>query len=31
MSIEPYLAYLWNKFQPLYGLKDEERRPAGVA
>lgn len=31
MSIEPYLDYLWNKFQPLYGLRNEERVPAGVA
>ncbi len=31
MSIDPYLDYLWNKFAPLYGLKDEERQPAGVA
>ena len=23
MSIEPYLAYLWNKYQPLYDLQDE--------
>lgn len=31
LSIEPYLEYLWNKFQPLYGLKDEDREPASVA
>ncbi len=31
MSIEPYLDYLWAKYQPLYGLKAEERQPAGVA
>jgi carboxypeptidase Taq len=31
MSIEPYLAYLWRKYQPLYGLKENERTPAGVA
>jgi carboxypeptidase Taq len=27
MSIEPYLDYLWSKYQPLYGLRDEERSP----
>jgi carboxypeptidase Taq len=31
MSIEPYLDYLWSKYQPLYGLEEAERRPAGVA
>jgi carboxypeptidase Taq len=32
MSIEPYLEYLWRKFQPLYGLREEERSalPSGV-
>jgi carboxypeptidase Taq len=25
LSIEPYMDYLWNKFQPLYGLREEER------
>ncbi len=25
MSIEPYLDYLWGKYQPLYGLRDDER------
>jgi carboxypeptidase Taq len=30
MSIEPYMAYLWRKFQPLYGLQESERT-AGVA
>jgi carboxypeptidase Taq len=30
MSIDPYLDYLWNKFAPLYGLRAEERQPAGV-
>ncbi len=29
MSVEPYLAYLWAKFQPLYGLSEQERT-AGV-
>ena len=29
LTIEPYLDYLWGKFQPLYGLKEEERT-AGV-
>ncbi len=28
LSIEPYLNYLWNKYQPLYGLRDEERELA---
>ena len=23
MSIEPYIAYLWKKYQPLHGLKGE--------
>jgi len=31
MTIEPYLDYLWAKYQPLYALKAEERQPAGVA
>jgi carboxypeptidase Taq len=33
MSIEPYLAYLWSKFGPLYGLGTEEPRavPSGTA
>ena len=31
LTIEPYLDYLWGKYQPLYGLRDEERQPAGVA
>jgi carboxypeptidase Taq len=32
MSIEPYMAYLWGKFGPLYGLGAEEPRlaPSGV-
>jgi carboxypeptidase Taq len=25
LTIEPYLDYLWGKFQPLYGLREEER------
>ena len=25
MSLEPYLDYLWSKYQPLYGLEDQER------
>jgi carboxypeptidase Taq len=31
MSIEPYMNYLWRKYQPLYGLEDRERTAAGVA
>jgi carboxypeptidase Taq len=31
LRLEPYLDYLWGKFQPLYGLRDEERAAAGVA
>jgi carboxypeptidase Taq len=31
LTIEPYLDYLWGKFQPLYGLREEERLGAGVA
>ena len=27
MSIEPYLAYLWRKYQPLYGLVESEAGP----
>jgi len=30
LSLEPYLDYLWGKYQPLYGLRDEERRAVGV-
>ncbi len=26
MSIEPYLDYLWKKYQPLYALTEDERR-----
>lgn len=25
MSVEPYLDYLWGKFQPLYGLSEQDR------
>jgi carboxypeptidase Taq len=31
MSIEPYMDYLWRKYQPLYGLEESERTAAGVA
>lgn len=31
LSLDPYLAYLWGKYQPLYGLREEERTAAGVA
>ena len=31
LRIEPYLDYLWGKYQPLYGLREEERLGAGVA
>jgi carboxypeptidase Taq len=31
LTIEPYLDYLWKKYQPLYGLRTEERVGAGVA
>jgi len=31
LSIEPYLDYLWGKFQPMYGLRDEERVGVSVA
>lgn len=31
LTIEPYLDYLWRKYQPLYGLREEERQGAGVA
>ena len=31
LSIDPYMDYLWGKYGPLYGLKEEERRVAGVA
>lgn len=25
MSVEPYLAYLWDKYQPIYGLTEQDR------
>jgi carboxypeptidase Taq len=28
MSLDPYLDYLWGKYQPLYGLADHERAAA---
>ncbi|HEY6196299.1 MAG TPA: carboxypeptidase M32 [Candidatus Eisenbacteria bacterium] len=31
LSLAPYLDYLWSKYQPLYGLREEERAGAGVA
>jgi len=31
MSIEPYMDYLWGKYQPLYALREEEKTAAGVA
>jgi carboxypeptidase Taq len=31
LRIQPYLDYLWGKYQPLYGLREEERQGAGVA
>jgi carboxypeptidase Taq len=31
LKIGPYLDYLWGKYQPLYGLREEERLGAGVA
>ena len=30
LSIEPYVDYLWRKYQPLYGLREEERQSAAV-
>jgi carboxypeptidase Taq len=30
MSIEPYMRYLWGKFQPIYGLKEEAPAKVGV-
>lgn len=30
MSLEPYMDYLWNKYRPLYGLRDEERAAASA-
>ncbi|HTR97726.1 MAG TPA: carboxypeptidase M32 [Candidatus Acidoferrales bacterium] len=31
MSIEPYMNYLWGKYQPLYALEAHERQAAPVA
>jgi carboxypeptidase Taq len=31
LVIQPYLDYLWGKYQPLYGLTEAERQGAGVA
>jgi hypothetical protein len=31
LTLSPYLDYLWGKYQPLYGLREEERAGAGVA
>ena len=31
LTLAPYLDYLWGKYQPLYGLREEERAGAGVA
>jgi carboxypeptidase Taq len=31
LTLTPYLDYLWGKYQPLYGLREEERAGAGVA
>lgn len=31
LTIEPYMDYLWRKYQPLYGLQAEERVGAGIA
>jgi len=31
LRLEPYLDYLWGKYRPIYGLRDEERQAAGVA
>jgi carboxypeptidase Taq len=31
MSLQPYLDYLWKKYQPLYKLEERERQGAGVA
>jgi len=28
LTVEPYLDYLWGKYQPLYGLRDDERAGA---
>jgi carboxypeptidase Taq len=31
LTIQPYLDYLWGKYQPLYGLREEERQGAAFA
>ena len=31
LTIEPYMDYLWDKYQPLYGLREAERTGAGVS
>jgi carboxypeptidase Taq len=31
LTIDPYIDYLWGKFQPLYGLREEERTVASAA
>lgn len=31
LTIEPYMDYLWNKYQPLYDLRPEERTAVTVA
>jgi carboxypeptidase Taq len=31
LTTETYLDYLWGKFQPIYGLRNEEREGVGVA
>ena len=30
MSVEPYMRYLWSKFQPIYGLREESPAKVGV-
>jgi carboxypeptidase Taq len=31
LQIGPYVDYLWGKYQPLYGLREDERKPVEVA
>jgi carboxypeptidase Taq len=31
LSTDPYIDYLWKKYQPLYALEERERQGAGVA
>src|SRR5262252_2205600 len=31
LHIGPYVDYLWGKYQPLYGLREDERKPVEVA